>query len=624
MGRKGSYKSRKSKRRRAVYVEYHSVPFAKFHGELYEKGFNHGPHQARAEFWSLVPSGQYGPERGRELVLSYLTSVETKLAAILSRNSISYFFHVYRRLAPYSVGDEKRPLTIALVRMALEAAIQKYALPGQCGRVGVSTEVPPEAIFNGFLVNDPRLWSVWGPRLRLHPQLVLTDFGAPELAEFYMAEKLAYEIWKSSAILRALGKGAPLRVFDSGEYFADDRSSVLDELLKRYDERDRFGNVSATGTVYSSFEDGPDRGVIVLPIYNVRHEPWERFKDLFRGAFRLNLTADDFGQQNDAPNFIWVPFNLLSFYKAHEPFAGAFQQTHGFGLKSAVAVLAAVATAIFRRCFQDNGYLIRQWCRAYDGPATLQDLIVRIREVLPHALSFVPLGIDATDVEVEAAVSFFSWSEESRSRINLVVAGPHSFFLPSVDDRIFADYAWIAQRLYRLFHGLTLDDQNFKGDALEVLVRNGRSALPVKACKGADGTSKQIDAAFDLGELLLIVECKVKAISVGWERGDPFAVAERQRFVYDAIRQADDKAIWLSHRAIGLNYDISKFKWVLAIVVTPFAEFIWATEEYYWINEKIPRIMTVPELSRALQQGILASAGAHHQMAMPVRAHIQK
>jgi hypothetical protein len=618
MSRKGWYKSRKRKRRR-LYIEYHTIPFAKFHDELEERGLTHDPHKARADYWSLVPSGQYGPEQGRELVMSYVNSIEAKLAAILSKNSIAYFLHVYRRLAPYPIGRDKRPMTISLVRMTLEAAIQKYALPGMCCRIGVSTELKPEAILNGFLVNDERLWSVWGSVLKERSQLVLTDFGARELAEFYMLEKLAFELWKSSAVLRALGKGAPLMVFGSGEYFADDRSNELHELPTRYDARDPFENVSATGTVYSSLEDGHPRGIIMLPAYNVQHESWERFKDALRRAFHVNLTAEGLGGQNCEPNFVWIPFHLLSFYNAHEPFAAAFQQTHGLELKSAVAVLAAIGTAIFDEWFLDGAYLIRQWHRAYDGPNRLQDCIGRIREVLPRALSLVPLGIDPNEVEVEAAVRFFSWSEANRSQIDLLVAGPHSFFLPVSDGRIFIDYAWIMQRLYRLFHGLTLDDQNFKGDALEVLVRNGISVLPIKPCKGADGTSKQIDAAFDLGELLLIVECKAKAMSIGWERGDPSAVRERQRFVYDAIRQADDKAIWLSHRPIGLNYDISRFKWVLAVVVTPFREFIWTIEEYYWINGRLPRIMTVDELSDALQDGTFPSAGLHHQMAMPIR-----
>ena len=603
---------------RSMYMDYHVVPFAKFHYDLAASGFSHEPHRARADFWSLVPPGQYVPEEGRELALAYLNSVETRLAAILSNNSISYYLHVYRRLAPYSIGADKRGVTVALVRATFEAAIQKYALPGLCGRIAVSTEVPPEAILRGFLFRDQRLWRVYGPTFQ-QPQLVLTEFGAPELAEFYLAEKLAFEIWKTSAVLRAFGKGAPLRVFDSGEYFADDRSSELNDMIERYDERARFGNVSATGTVFPSPEDvRSSRGIVLLPIYNLDHHSWDVFRPWMRAAFKLDLTVGDAEQRLAHSNFIWLPFDLLSFYNAHEPFAGAFEQCHGFKLKSAIAVVAALSVRSLWLWSIQPGALIRHWLRAYDGPDRHSQQIEAIREALPLALATVPLGISEGDVEVEEAVRFFSWSAQTRSEIDLAVAGPHSFFLPS-GNRIFTDYAWIVQRLYRLFHALRVDDQNFKGDALEMLVRRGGSALPVKPCKAADGSSKQVDAAFDLGDLLLVVECKVKARSIGWERGDPTAVLERQQFVYEAIRQADDKAIWLSHRAVGRNYDISNYKWVLAVAVTPFPEFIWSKDNYYWLSRALPRIMTPHELTGGLEDGTLAAAGPQHQMAMLVK-----
>jgi hypothetical protein len=601
-----------------MYLDYQIVPFAQFHYDLGEMGFGHGPHPARADFWSLVPHGQYASGDGREIVVAYLSSIEAKLALMLSSNSISYYLHVYRRLSPYSIGADKRGTTVALVRGTLEAAIQKYALPGLCSRIAISTEVPAEAIFRGFLFRDKRLWKIYGPSFR-RPQLVLTEFGAPELAEFYLAEKLAFEIWKSSAILRALGKGAPLRVFDGSEYFADDRSSDLNGLIESYDTRNLVSDVSATGTVYPPPEDASNsRGTILLPSYNFEHHPWELFRPWMQEAFKLDLSFGDAEQGEAHSNFIWLPFNLLSFYNAHEPFAAAFEQRHGLRLKSAIAVVAALSVRSLYLWSTQQGALIRQWLRAYDGPNRRSERIEAIREALPLALTTVPLGINVDDVEVESAVSFFSWSSETKSDIDLAVAGPHSIFLPS-GDSVFIDYAWILQRLYRLFHALKVDDQNFKGDALESLVRRGGSVLPVKPCKGADGSSKQFDAAFDLGDLLLIVECKVKAKSIGWERGDLTAVQERQKFVYEAIRQADDKAIWLSHRAVGRNYDISKYKWVFAVAVTPFPEFIWSKDHYYWLNGTLPRIMTPQELKAGLEDATLATAGRQHPMAMPVK-----
>src|SRR5262249_35831892 len=124
MSRKKRNKRRRlSRRPRSIYLDYHIIPFAKFHGDLEVNGFSHGAHSARAEFWSLVPPGQYAPERGRELVLAYLVTVEARLRAMLSNNSIAYYLHVYRRLAPYSIGADKRGMTVALIRATLEAAI---------------------------------------------------------------------------------------------------------------------------------------------------------------------------------------------------------------------------------------------------------------------------------------------------------------------------------------------------------------------------------------------------------------------------------------------------------------------------------------------------------------------
>lgn len=65
-------------------------------------------------------------------------------------------------------------------------------------------------------------------------RLVLANFGKEELLEFYRFEQLAFEVWRGAAVMRALGKGAPLRVFDNNElFFADDRSEQLNALIDR-------------------------------------------------------------------------------------------------------------------------------------------------------------------------------------------------------------------------------------------------------------------------------------------------------------------------------------------------------------------------------------------------------
>jgi hypothetical protein len=600
-----------------LWFDYHRIPFSQFHQDEAVRSALQNPHAARRDFWALVPVGRYSPHSGRELVSQYLISVEERIAEVLRSKSIAYCLHVCRRLQPHAIEGDSRVATIALIRATLEAAIQKYATPEICSKIARSDNIHPKRILGGLLYSDADLWRIFGQSFK-KPQLVLTEFGPSELADFYRLEKLAYEIWKGSAALRALGKGAQLVVASEPPYFGHDTSDEFQSLMEIYDQRQALHDVSSTGTVFPSLKDQEGaRGTVFLPGYNAGQIPWELWKDGLAKAFKVDL--DSFGMSERIPNFIWHPFNLLSFYSAHEPFADAFRQQHGFKLVSAIAVLAALAYRNVHRWITEPGIVVRYWLRAYDGPDDLSHRLALIRDSLPTALELVPLGIRAEDVEIEAAVQFFTHKPGSAGAIDLVVAGPHSIFLPAADGSIFTDYAWIQQRLYRLFYGLALPDQNFKGDSLERLVRGTQSALPVKACRALDGTKKQIDAAFDLGNLLLLVECKVKAISIAWERGTPEAVDERRIFVEKALMEADEKAIWLANHALGFNYDIRKFEWVLAVAVTPFAEFVWSTSNFYWLTSKLPRIMTPSELKQALDDGELKTIGPHHQMTTKVQ-----
>lgn len=135
-----------------------------------------------------------------------------------------------------------------------------------------------------------------------------------------------------------------------------------------------------------------------------------------------------------------------------------------------------------------------------------------------------------------------------------------------------------------------------------------------------DGTKKQVDVAFALGKVLLIAECKVKGLSIGWERGDPRAVAERADFVREAIRQADDKAIWLCNHPAGTNYDISSFEWVVGVGVSPFPEFIPERTPYYWLDANRPRMMTPAELFDLVEDTNTPALLEHYQMSFRVKS----
>ena len=73
--------------------------------------------------------------------------------------------------------------------------------------------------------------------LQSSEQLVLTDFSVKELRDFYEVERLAYEIWRSGAMLRIVGKGAPIVVDDSPVFVHDGRSEELGRLVEIFDSR---------------------------------------------------------------------------------------------------------------------------------------------------------------------------------------------------------------------------------------------------------------------------------------------------------------------------------------------------------------------------------------------------
>lgn len=116
---------------------------------------------------------------------------------------------------------------------------------------------------------------------------------------------------------------------------------------------------------------------------------------------------------------------------------------------------------------------------------------------------------------------------------------------------------------------MRIKDQNFKGAALERVVRFRKSILPTKPCK-ARGEMRQIDAAFDMGDRLIIVECRAVNWSIGFDREQPEAIRFRIDAMDRALDQIDEKARWLAAHPVGSNYEISHYREILPVVVSPF------------------------------------------------------
>jgi hypothetical protein len=288
-------------------------------------------HEAAESFWNIVPPGSYDSNSAQSIIRQYVKVLEERLSVIISRHSIGYWLHAYRRLFPGPIGGNDSEATIYLVRSTFEAAVQKYATFDPCSGIAFSSSVEPAAVLKGLLM-EPKLMGLH-ELLRLHPQLVLTDFDLANFKEVYDTERLAYQVWRCGAALRITAKGAGIEVDPRhpGGFF-DTRSDDLDKLVLSYDSRQRELTASASATAFDpDWTRSKGRGIVLCAQYNIGSETISDFKKLF-ASFGLELD-DGF-----KPNFLWAPFNLGEYLRAHEPFSGAFQNKHGIPLSWVFAV----------------------------------------------------------------------------------------------------------------------------------------------------------------------------------------------------------------------------------------------------------------------------------------------
>jgi len=581
-----------------VIVEYYKRAFIVLHMDESLRNYQaKSPHDIRSRFWKHVIPGRYRHEKAISLLKTYLSVVEREMANIISQNSIAYWLHLSRRIAARLATEDNRPMTVGLVRATLDAAFQKYGKFDPCDRVGMSKEIPTSKILGGLLL-DPR-FEIERKLVEETSQLVLTNFTARELLEFYEVEKLAFEVWKASAKLRIVGKGAALVVGGPPEYIRDERSKVLNTLVEIYDNR-AFNTAERTSSVGVMFEqaESAKKGFIGLPTYNLEGVLASEINPIAKKIFKTTFPEEM------CFNFLWNRLNLRAFRSAHLPLAESFEKKHGVSLDCVLVVVAALAYRAFYQWIEvGGGAFVEYWQRAY---RPVKDKCSR--EGLKGFIEIGGgiLGIKeeiANSLDIDAGLAFWQLNETSRSGIDLAYAGPHYFLLPFGEDRQFVDYAWVERRLFNLFIGVSIPNQNFKGEALEIAVGRESSFLPKGVCRLKDGRGKQIDYAQAVGKHLIIGECKAVWMSIPFDRGNPQAIRYRvENVVKRALSEVDEKAVWLAQNPVGANYDVRAFDDILPIGVSPFVEFIDSLDKYYWITEEIPRVVTPSELKRLLEE----------------------
>jgi hypothetical protein len=551
------------------------------------------PNSNRKSYWSLVPEGEYHYSQAKQLVLEYYNVILKEVEKIISSKSRIYWIHLSRRVLPSTSGRDKSPITIGVTRKIVDAAIEKYGKDEFCECVGITGDINISEIFDGLLLSDyfkyERELIEKSPR-----QVVLTKFNQTHMLEYYTLEKLAYEVWKCGATLRALGKGATIKVIHSDkEYFTELRSPELAFLIDNYDDR-KFSFITSRKGVVLEDQDDKNSGILFVPSYNISNTKINTLNSIFK-QFDIPLTFGD----EMITNFIPIPYPLRGFYNNNKPLFAAFSKKYKIEVVSILTVITALAYRIFNKFFLEKelGMVKPFFLRGYQGPILENEIL----EELEYYKNFAFLNLDLSEQEkktVSITDGYNFLKLENRELIDLLFAAPLKLFIPVSLNRVIIDYSKIPQILDDLMFQVGIDNENFKGELFELVTNKNKSILPNNQCFAFNNSSKQIDYAIAVNDIIIICECKLKENSIGYYKGNVESIEGRRKEVIDkSINESNEKAIWLSKNPKGKNYDISEFKYILPIGLSAFKEFTPSTNKKYWISDTIPRVLTIEEFN---------------------------
>ena len=70
------------------------------------------------------------------------------------------------------------------------------------------------------------------------------------------------------------------------------------------------------------------------------------------------------------------------------------------------------------------------------------------------------------------------------------------------------------------------------------------------------------------------------------------------------LNDVDEKVEWFLNHKKGTNFDITGFKFIVGIAVSPFVEFIPSRANKYWLSDTLPRVLTIDEFEKLMESDL--------------------
>ncbi|WP_155836789.1 hypothetical protein [Paraburkholderia mimosarum] len=601
--------------------DYHIFPFGHIHvkySDLIEDNYINKPLAIRINSvrTHLAPGRELPPDEAHAALLNVLKDIEREFRKATSKHSCFYWIHLYRRLAPRlspKLGISVGPMTLLWVRGIAEQAIFKFGVARGLLDAQLATHVSSRKILGGFLVKslakmrDADFASFYIHKISKSSQWVLTDFRPSDLAGMYFVEGLAYQYWYISAKLRACGKGISIRA-ESGGSVEEIRSPEQDWLIESYDKRidvdePTDGFATNVGTYVRDTEPKVGTSVPCLSC-NVTQETISEIDGV---RFRDLRSKEDF-----VPNYVLGWLDAAEYYVAHRYLEKSFKRKHGFGLREFCLAACAISSILIGSDLSGRDETLDR-SNAYDvchklqrgyifSSLTIEQMKELVLEFCRDPLVNSEFCGSAIDSEIDLIFDFLTLTSEKQSAVGLWSLGPRFVIVPYQKWFFYDLSAWVT--IFRnLFFGLrNYDPKSKKGPEFEFLFaelarKKGLEVVLESKEIVLGGQNREVDVAIRVGDRLFVCECRASERPLDFEIGNPATIRARNDDLYSKVKQSMSLVELFKEHPRGSNYDVTWAKDIVAIVVSPYVEWIWSMCDELWISKDnfIPRIMASGE-----------------------------
>ena len=557
-------------------------------------------------------SGKY------KMLSELLPVIESEFNRVLSKHSVFYWLHIYRRIAPHlasELGNNTDEETVIVVRGHLEQAIYKYGSLSKDDDYALSSDIELKDILGGLFIEcmennmSKEQVKFYTDGIKKNKQWVLTSFNKNSLFDMYYLEGVAYQYWYLLAKMRAIGKNIDATI-DIHGVINEHRSDEQDLLIKSFDTRNSansasFGMTSNVGTFVKS-ELGDVNSTIFCAFINSNRYT---FSD-------LGITA---GEHEFSPNFIPFFINAESFYNSHKYLEKKFAKIFGFGLLELCEMLQllsriALSSVANHALNKMNGkknhrfHIYSHFQRGYKVYAlTYDELKIELKQCLEQLKKSGILTESDLENQFDEIIEFVTLKSSNQENIGIWSNGPKPVLIKSNDVYIL-EYSAIYYVLKNLFFGLQhYDSKNRKGFEFEVslceLARNNKFDVILDSTKiKTQNHNREVDVGIRVGDKLYLFECKCFERPLNFDIGEPKTINHRIEELDKKLEQADTLREFVIGNSKGTNYDFSWATEVHSYVVSPYTEWVWSKEERLWSsNPDIPRIISVHEVIELLK-----------------------